>query len=41
MRHKMPSLRESLQLLLAALAAYRFRPFDNLTHADIEALLGD
>ena len=37
----MPSLRESLHLLLAALAAYRFRPFDNLTRADIEALLGD
>jgi len=37
----MPSLRESLHLLLAALAAYRFRPFDNLTASDIDALLGE
>ena len=37
----MPSLRESLQLLLAALAAYRFRPFETLTTADISALLED
>ena len=37
----MPSLRDAFLLLLSALAAYRFRPFDNLTRADIEALLGD
>ena len=37
----MPSLRESLFLLLAELRAYRFRPFDTLTTAQIDALLED
>ena len=37
----MPSLRESLYLFLATLAAYRWRPFDNLSASDIDALMED
>lgn len=37
----MPSLRESLYLLLSALRAYRWRPFETLTASDVDALLKD
>ena len=37
----MPSLRESLYLFLATLAAYRWRPFSTLTASDVDALMED
>ena len=37
----MPSIKECLWSLLHALRAYRFRPFDNLTASDIDALMED
>ena len=35
----MQSITEAFQLLIAALAAYRWRPFSNLTVEDIDNLL--
>jgi hypothetical protein len=37
----MPSIRETLELLFLALSAYRWRPFDNLTASQVDALLED
>jgi hypothetical protein len=37
----MPSLSDCFQALIRALSAYRWRPFDTLTLADISALLED